>query len=344
MVATPGGADDARYDFELPDDLIARHPAARREDSRLLGVDPVGGRVRDLGRFSVLPEQLHRGDLLVLNNTRVFPARLRARRATGGAVEIVLLSASGQDVPALVRPLTKLRTGETLTVGETTVVLGERLGDGTVLVHFPGADARAVTEAWGEPPIPPYLKRRAEPEDRERYQTVFARERGSVAAPTASLHFTPEIFTGLEERGVKRVELTLHVGYGTFMPVHPGQEKLHAEQYQIPAGLPDEVAAVRAAGGRIVAAGTTVVRALETWAATGRLAGATEIFIRPGHEFRAVDALLTNFHLPGSSLLMLVHAFAGDIVFEAYRHAIRHDYRFFSYGDAMLVGARGSAR
>lgn len=331
---------DPRYQFELPAELIARHPAPERDASRLMVVDPARVLVRDAGTFRGLLGELEAGDLLVLNETRVFPARLRGRRATGGAVEIVLLEPSGSEVAALVRPLTRLREGEVIQVGESALVLGARRPDGTVLVRFDGEDASTVADRWGEPPIPPYLKRRAEPEDRERYQAVFARERGSAAAPTASLHFTPELLSALEAKGVRRALLTLHLGYGTFAPVDPGQDRLHAEPYSIPRALPEQMEAARGRGGRVVAVGTTVVRALESWARTGRLVGETDIFLKPGHEFRAVDALVTNFHLPSSSLLMLVHAFAGDLIFDAYRHAIRERFRFFSYGDAMFIASR----
>lgn len=343
----PRGAVDVTtpYDFALPPELVARYPADRRDDSRLLVVDPASAEIRDGGRFRRFGECLEAGDLLVLNDTRVFPARLRARRRSGGAVEIVLLGAKGSEVPALVKPLTRLKAGERLVVAEgIECVLGERLGDGTVMLGFGERDAGEVAEAHGEPPIPPYLGRRAEPIDRERYQAVFARENGSAAAPTASLHFTPALLEAIRRRGIATSTLTLHVGYGTFAPVRPGQEELHAETYRIPETLEAEMTRARAAGRRVVAVGTTVARALESWAATGTREGETRIFLKPGHRFRAFDALLTNFHLPGSSLLVLVHAFAGDLIFEAYRRAVAERYRFFSYGDAMFIasGAPGA--
>lgn len=336
------------YEFALPADRIARYPRAERDASLLMGVFPSSGEIKDLGTFSALEDQLHAGDLLVLNDTRVFPARLWARRASGGVVEIVVLALAGHEIPALIRPLTRLRDGEELLIGDVTggdgapgsgarIILAGRQPDGTAMLRFPDANVADVAARWGEPPIPPYLKRRAESVDRERYQTVFAREPGAVAAPTAALHITPAFLERVKARGIRVATLTLHVGYGTFAPVTPDQTRLHAETYHIMPDLPALMYETRSSGGRVVAVGTTVVRTLETWAMTGELSGSTDIFLKPGHRFRAVDSLVTNFHLPGSSLLMLVHAFAGDLIFTAYAHALAGAYRFFSYGDAMFI-------
>jgi S-adenosylmethionine:tRNA ribosyltransferase-isomerase len=341
---------DPRFDYELPEDRIARLPAARRDESRLMGVDPASGLVTDLGLFRSIADRLGPGDLLVLNDTRVFPARLRGRRRTGGAVEILLLEAAGARVRALVRPLTKIHLGEPIFFGPrhprdeapTEARLIEKTPEGPAVLDFSPLDAGAVAARFGEMPIPPYLKRAAEPIDAERYQTVYADRGASSAAPTAGLHFTPELLDLLRRRGVEVRSIRLDVGYATFAPVLPDQERLHFERYFIT----DEVRALldrRLAGSldrRIVAVGTTAVRALESYARTGCAEGETDLYIRPGHEFRIVDALITNFHLPGSSLLRLVHAFAGEIIFEAYGRAIEWGFRFYSYGDAMFVSGR----
>lgn len=330
------------YDFELPDELIARFPAAQRDASRLLEVDPGADRIVDHESFRVLPERLAGGDLLVLNETRVFKARLRGRRASGGRVEVLLLGTTGPRVAALVRPLTRLKIGTEIIFRSASARLVEKLADGTALLDFGAADPAAVAEAEGETPLPPYLKRAAVAADAERYQTVYAKSGASVAAPTAGLHFTAELLERVAARGVAVARLRLDVGYGTFAPVEPGQEKLHFEEYRIPAETIAAIERTRAAGGRVVAVGTTVVRTLEAYALSGRTEDRTDLYIQPGHAYRLVDALITNFHLPGSSLLQLVHAFAGEIVFRAYAHAVRERYRFYSYGDAMFIAGRGA--
>ena len=276
----------------------------------------------------------------MLNETRVMKARLRGRRASGGAVEALLLSC-GNPVRALVRPLSRIKDGEAIDFGGFPGRLVARHTDGTVGLDFGAVSMTEVMERAGETPIPPYLKRPAEPADDDRYQTVYAATLPeSSAAPTAGLHFTAEVFAALAARGVATARIDLAVGYGTFAPVAEGATELHAEPYRIP---PETIAAIesaRAAGGRVVAVGTTVVRALESWKASDRAEGETRIFIRPGWSWRAVDALVTNFHLPGSSLLMLVHAFGGDLVLEAYRKALDLGFRFYSYGDAMFIENR----
>jgi S-adenosylmethionine:tRNA ribosyltransferase-isomerase len=331
------------FHYDLPEELIARHPAARRTDSRLLCLDGRTGAVRDLA-FTDLPGLLRSGDLLVLNDTRVVPARLYGRKDTGGRVEILLERVTGDG-----RALVQLRSSKPpapgsrilLPGGGQAAVLGRE--DGFWLLDF-GGDPAPVFEQHGEMPLPPYLHRAAEASDRERYQTVYARAPGAVAAPTAGLHFDEALLAACARAGVATAHVTLHVGAGTFQPVRVDdvrEHRMHAERVEVPAATCAAVAACRRRGGRVVAVGTTAVRALESAAAGGALApcaGETRLFITPGYRFRVVDALLTNFHLPESTLLMLVSAFAGRArVLAAYRHAVERRYRFFSYGDAMFV-------
>jgi S-adenosylmethionine:tRNA ribosyltransferase-isomerase len=331
------------FHYELPDELIARHPVARRSDSRLLHLDGRDGAIADL-QFTDLPRLLRRGDLLVFNDTRVIPARLRGHKATGGKVELLLERVIGGG-----RALVQLRSSKPppagsrigLPGGASAAVLGRE--DDFWLLDF-GADPAAVFEAHGEMPLPPYLKREAQDSDRDRYQTVYARVPGAVAAPTAGLHFDIATLDACRAAGVEQARVTLHVGAGTFQPVRVDdlrEHRMHAELVEVPAATCDAVIACRARGGRVVAVGTTSVRALESAAADGALhpyAGDTRLFITPGYRFRVVDAMITNFHLPESTLLMLVSAFAGrGHVLGAYRHAVAARYRFFSYGDAMFV-------
>lgn len=351
-----------RFDYELPPEAIAQEPPARRGESRLLVVDRGAGRWRD-ARFPDLVEILAPGDLLVVNETRVFPARLFARRPTGGKVEFLLTrpldgpdpdTATGREWEALARPGRKALRADALELldrrgrrsGARVVVEGKTdAGGRRVRLEVPG-DPWAWIEAHGHVPLPPYIDRADTPTDRERYQTVYARRRGAVAAPTAGLHFTPGVLDALAARGVDRVALTLHVGPGTFRPVTAERAEEHAmepERYRIPAATAAALARARAGGGRIVAVGTTTVRALESaagvWGDEPReVDGWADAYIRPGHAFRWVDALVTNFHLPRSTLLLLVSAFAGtDLVLAAYRHAVEAGYRFYSYGDAMAI-------
>jgi S-adenosylmethionine:tRNA ribosyltransferase-isomerase len=330
------------FDYALPPELIAQAPLPQRSASRLLVLDGAVGSWRD-DTVSALPGLLRPGDLLVFNDTRVVPARCSARRASGGRVEIFLERA----LPEL-RALVHLRASNVLRRGELVATAG-----GPVRLEEPRDDLWEVTlpepalaffERHGAVPLPPYITRPPEPADRERYQSLLARTPGAVAAPTASLHFDAMLLAALAGRGVAHALLTLHVGAGTFQPVRSenlDEHVMHAEWYAVDATLVAAVAAARAAGGRVIAVGTTVARALESAAAGGQLApvsGETALFIRPGFRFRVVDALLTNFHLPGSTLLMLVAAFAGrEAVMSAYVHAVRQRYRFFSYGDAMLI-------
>ncbi|CAN5796321.1 tRNA preQ1(34) S-adenosylmethionine ribosyltransferase-isomerase QueA [soil metagenome] len=351
------------FDYELPSDRIAQRPADRRDASRLLVLDRPAGSWSD-SRFDEIGDFLRPGDLLVVNETEVFPARLRARRASGAEVEILLVrprdgvdpeSAEGREWDAMAGPGRKARPGDALElldragarVPGATVEILDRLpaGGRTVRLHVP-CDPWTWIAAHGHVPLPPYISRPDEPFDRERDQTGYARHRGAVAAPTAGLHFTPELLDRLSRKGVRRAAVTLHVGPGTFRPVTAERAEDHiveAEWYRIGQEAAVALADARERGGRVVAVGTTVVRALESaargWDGDPAISrGWTDLFVRPGHEFRWVDALLTNFHLPRSSLLLLVSAFAGrDLVLEAYGHAVRSGYRFYSYGDAMLV-------
>jgi S-adenosylmethionine:tRNA ribosyltransferase-isomerase len=342
------GSRTADYDFHLPPEQIAQQPAARRDASRLLVVDRAdGNRHRS---FADLPEYLSPGDVLVLNETRVFPARLVGRKPSGAAAEVFLLHPEqGEEYvwTALVRPGAKLKPGRTVEIGpDLTVDILETTPGGERVVRLNTAlPLGEALERYGEIPLPPYVERAATDEDRERYQTVYARERGSVAAPTAGLHFTPELLASLEAKGVHIARLVLHVGVGTFRPVEaddPAEHRMHSEWYSVAAEAAETINRVRAAGGSVWAVGTTVVRTLESAATDdGMLVagqGWTDIFIRPPYRFRLVDHLVTNFHLPRSTLLMLVSALAGyERTMESYREAVAEGYRFFSYGDAMLI-------
>ena len=346
---TQPGSRTSDYDFDLPPELVAQAPAARRDASRLLVVDRATGR-RSHESFADLLRHVPAGDALVLNETRVFPARLLGARASGAEAEVFLLHPEGGDEKtwrALVRPGAKLKPGRSVRIadGFTVRILastptGERIV--RLDTELPVDDA---LQLHGQMPLPPYVDRAAGPDDRERYQTVFARERGSVAAPTAGLHFTPELLGALEAKGVRVVRLVLHVGVGTFRPVEaedPAEHEMHSEWYSVPPEAAAALAEVRAAGGSIWAVGTTVARTLESVAtedgAVPAGSGWTNIFIRPPYRFRAVDHLVTNFHLPRSTLLMLVSAFCGyELAMETYREAVQERYRFFSYGDAMLL-------
>ncbi len=338
------------FDYELPPGRIARYPAAHRADSRLLVLTRSTGRIEHM-RFHDLPELMSAGDLLVVNDTRVFPARLLGRKPTGAAGEVLLLRpADGGDErvwEALVRPGRKLKPGRLLRVApELSVRVLSACPDGRRSVRLESdMEVSDVVRRFGRVPLPPYIERPDEPLDRERYQTVYARHEGSVAAPAAGLHFTRPLLDEVTARGVVRTALTLHVGTATFRPVDvddPAQHGMDAEHYVVPDAAAREYRRCRERGGRVWAVGTTVVRTLESVAVgRGRIragAGATDLFIRPPFDFRAVDCLVTNFHLPRSTLLMLVAAFADiDTVRAAYTEAINGDYRFYSYGDAMAL-------
>lgn len=334
----------ADFCYPLPAELIARRPLPQRGASRLLALDGATGAIVDL-RFADLGSLLRPGDLLVLNDTRVLPARLRGRKASGGACEILLerILDDERRVLAQARASKGLKPGARIELpGGATAVAIARRGD-LFELEFDRA-ALPYFEEHGNVPLPPYVGRDAEPEDRERYQTVYAEKPGAVAAPTAGLHFEREALATLAHAGIAIEQLTLHVGAGTFTPLRAEDvdaHRMHSERIRLPSACVAAVAAARSRGGRVIAVGTTVVRALEAAAADGALRpfeGETDIFIRPGHRFRVIDALLTNFHLPESTLLVLVAAFAGrERVLAAYHHAVAARYRFFSYGDAMFV-------
>lgn len=339
--------DTDALNYDLPEALIAQYPAEPRDASRLMVVDRASGSIR-LDVFAGLAGHLQGGDLLVLNDTRVIRARVRARKATGGEVELFLLTETdpGEWI-ALARPSARLRPGMSLQcAGGMEVLLAARAADGKWRVVFSRADVLEWLELQGEIPLPPYIRRaHSEPLDAGRYQTVYAARPGAVAAPTAGLHFTDRVFERLDERGVERVFLTLHVGYGTFRPIKVARLEEHRvdpEAYEVSAAAAERLNVARGAGRRIVAVGTTACRTLETICDgqgvfhPGR--GRTDLYIYPPYAFRGVDALLTNFHLPRSSLLALVCAFGGyDLIMEAYRRAVREGFRFYSYGDAMLI-------
>ena len=354
------------FDFDLPEELIAQLPSTERGASRMLTLDRANGEMQDR-TFADFPSLLNPGDLLILNDSRVIPARLyatrtasRGKQPASGLVEVLLISpdAAG-NWQALVRPGRKVQVGDQLdfrapdgATALTAKVLGRgEFGERTLhfspTQDFSASDFFEILDQIGHMPLPPYIKRDDALPDRERYQTVFAANRGSVAAPTAGLHFTPEVLAAIAKRGVEIQRVTLHVGLGTFAPLRVerlDQIHLHTERYTLPAATADALNRSRCEGRRIIAAGTTTVRTLEHCAEQckgsplGPHSGETSIFISPGFQFRLVTGLLTNFHLPQSSLLMLVSAFAGrEAVLSAYRHAVEERYRFFSYGDCMFL-------
>ncbi len=335
------------FRFDLPVELIAQRPLPLRAASRLLSLDGPSGLLRDLV-FTDLPELLRPGDLLVFNDTRVMRARLYGRKETGGRVEILI-----ERLPAPAQALAHLRASKPPRTGgrillEGGEVLEVRGRDGELFrLHAPDADFQTLMSRYGHMPLPPYIQRPDDESDLARYQTVYARREGAVAAPTAGLHFDTETLQQLTDRGIGSAHVTLHVGAGTFQPVRTERlddHPMHAEWLEVDQATCERVRAARSAGGRVIAVGTTSVRSLETAAADGDLKpyrGDTRLFIRPGYRFRAIDALVTNFHLPESTLLMLVCAFAGyEPVMAAYRHAVAQRYRFFSYGDAMFLTRR----
>ncbi|MET0310463.1 MAG: tRNA preQ1(34) S-adenosylmethionine ribosyltransferase-isomerase QueA [Burkholderiaceae bacterium] len=330
------------FDFALPPELVAQHPSEIRSGSRLL--DGTGPRPVDRV-FHDLPGLLSPGDLLVFNDTRVVKARLHGEKPTGGKAELLVERVlQGNEVVAHLKTGKKPAPGTTLAMkgGFTATLLGRWPDEDGALFRFRfSGEPHGLMAQHGEVPLPPYITHTGSAEDEARYQTVFASKPGAAAAPTASLHFDEGVLAALEARGVERANVTLHVGAGTFQPVKTddlSQHRMHTEWYEVPESTQRAIERARARGGRIVAAGTTTVRTLESWAQTGIASGDTAIFITPGFGFRVVDRLITNFHLPKSTLMMLVSAFAGyEPVMALYRHAIAGRYRFFSYGDAMLL-------
>jgi S-adenosylmethionine:tRNA ribosyltransferase-isomerase len=338
------------FDFNLPPELIAQEALKERSASRLLEVDHSRSPARLVDRrFAELPECLAPGDLLVFNDTKVLKARFFGQKASGGKIEVLIERLLGERTAlAQIRASKSPACGTTLRLSDAfEVAVGERV-DSFYTLHFPEACLDLI-ERYGRLPLPPYIEHDPDATDEARYQTVFARQPGAVAAPTAGLHFDDALLAHLDARGIERATLTLHVGAGTFQPVRVEnitEHHMHSEWYQLPQSLVDKISATRARGGRVVAVGTTSLRALEAAARDAEAAGRpleamsaeTDIFITPGYRFRVVDRLVTNFHLPKSTLLMLVSAFAGiETIRAAYRHAIEARYRFFSYGDAMLL-------
>jgi S-adenosylmethionine:tRNA ribosyltransferase-isomerase len=335
----------ADFDFDLPAELIAQFPAAERGASRLLHVDASGG-LHDR-QFRDLPALLRADDLLVMNDTRVIKARLFGRKATGGKVELLVERVSGEfEALAFIRASHAPQPGSRIHLADDVTVDVLARTDDLTLLRFP-QPVLDVLDRFGRLPLPPYIEHAPTAADEARYQTVYANEPGAVAAPTAGLHFDEAMLATLQAQGVRSARVTLHVGAGTFQPVrvdHIADHRMHSERYTLPPATVDAIAETRERGGRVVAVGTTSLRALESAARHGTLhAGSdeTDLFITPGYAFRVVDALITNFHLPKSTLLMLVSAFAGvDAIRAAYAHAIAARYRFFSYGDAMFLERR----
>lgn len=337
------------FDFDLPPELVAQHPAAERSASRLLDgtAAPPVDRI-----FRELPSLLRAGDLLVFNDTKVVKARLFGEKPTGGKLELLVERVlQDNEVVAHMKVSKKPQLGTILSMagGFSATLLGRWPQEDGALFRFrfdsaTGEDPYALMTRCGHVPLPPYITHTDSADDESRYQTVFARVPGAVAAPTAALHFDASSLAQLEARGVRRASVTLHVGAGTFQPVKTeniAEHTMHAERYEVPAATQEAIAETRERGGRIIAVGTTTVRTLESWAKSGEAAGDTRIFITPGFVFAHVDLLLTNFHLPKSTLMMLVSAFAGyEHVMALYAHAIRERYRFFSYGDAMLLARK----
>jgi S-adenosylmethionine:tRNA ribosyltransferase-isomerase len=343
------------FDYPLPPELIAQTPVSRRDHSRLLALNR-GEKTISHRHFYDLPEYLKEGDVLVVNNSRVIPARLRARNpATGGRFEVLLLEeVATNDWWAMMKPGKRARQGTTLEVldraqnsSEFTAIVRDLNDEGHRRLLFSGpTDILSALEELGETPLPPYIARTEQKlADREQYQTIYAQAPGSVAAPTAGLHFTPELLANVRKKGVKVCFVTLHVGLGTFSPIKTedlGEHRMHYESYEIPVETAEAVSSAKRSGGRVIAVGTTTMRVLESGSAAGR--GRTNLFIRPPYRFKVVDALVTNFHLPRSTLLVLVSAFAApgteegrELILRAYNEAIAERYRFFSYGDAMLI-------
>jgi S-adenosylmethionine:tRNA ribosyltransferase-isomerase len=341
--------DKHDFDYDLPAASIAQQPLAERSASRLLTLDRHSAELRD-GRITELVDRLAPGDLLVFNDTRVLAARLFGHKASGGAVEVMLERIlDSQRISAKIRANKPPRADSAIHIGDTTLSVEAREGELYTLVHNAGPGIAAMLDSHGHVPLPPYIRREDTAHDRSRYQTVWARHDGAVAAPTAGLHFDQPLLDALAERGVEFGYATLHVGSGTYQRLREGaieNQRLHAERVHVDTRLCEQVEATQARGGRVIAVGTTVVRSLESAARQagreGQLApfeGETALFLKPGDDFHVIDAMITNFHEPQSSLLMLVSAFAGrEAVFAAYEHAKRAGYRFLSYGDAMFIG------
>ena len=330
------------FDYNLPKELIAKYPVEPRDACRLMVLDRKTQKIEHR-IFRDIIDYLQEGDLLVLNDTKVIPARLQGKKETGAKIEVFLLRPITENRwEVLIKNIKRLKPGQKVIFGEDfSAKLIEKYEEGKALVEFEGEDINALIKKYGHIPLPPYIEREDEEKDKDYYQTVFARKEGAVASPTAGLHFTKELLDKLEKKGVKKTFVTLHVGLGTFRPIQTEditKHKMHEEYYYIPEETLKLILETKEKGKSVVAVGTTVVRTLETYAQTGKTEGFSDIFIYPPYQFKMVDRLITNFHLPKSTLLLLVSAFAGkDFIFRAYKEAVRKKYRFFSYGDAMLI-------
>ncbi len=330
------------FDYNLPKELIAKYPVEPRDACRLMVLDRKTQKIEHR-IFRDIIDYLQEGDLLVLNDTKVIPARLQGKKETGAKIEIFLLRPITENRwEVLIKNIKRLKPGQKVIFGEDfSAKLVEKFEEGKALVEFEGKDINALIKKYGHIPLPPYIEREDEEKDKDYYQTVFARKEGAVASPTAGLHFTKELLDKLEKKGVKKAFVTLHVGLGTFRPIQTEditKHKMHEEYYYIPEETLKLILETKEKGKSVVAVGTTVVRTLETYAQTGKTEGFSDIFIYPPYQFKMVDRLITNFHLPKSTLLLLVSAFAGkDFIFRAYKEAVRKKYRFFSYGDAMFI-------
>ncbi|WP_029520589.1 tRNA preQ1(34) S-adenosylmethionine ribosyltransferase-isomerase QueA [Persephonella sp. IF05-L8] len=332
----------SEFDYHLPQELIAKYPVEPRDSCRLMVLDRRNQKIEHR-IFRDIVDYLKEGDLLVLNDTKVIPARLIGRKATGAKIEVLLLRPyTDNEWEVLIKNIKRLKPGQEVIFGEDfKAVLLEKYQEGKARVKLIGNNIKGLINKYGHIPLPPYIEREDEEKDKEAYQTVFARKEGAVASPTAGLHFTEELLKKLEEKGIKKAFCTLHVGLGTFRPIQTEditKHKMHEEYYQIPEETLQAIRETKERGKKVIAVGTTVVRTLETYAQTGKKEGFSDIFIYPPYQFKMVDALITNFHLPKSTLILLVSAFAGkDFIFKAYNEAIKQKYRFFSYGDAMLI-------
>ena len=337
------------FEYELPEELIAQEPLTTRENSKMLVVNRVEKSWQDKHFYNFI-EFLKKDDVIVLNNTKVFPARLLGTSETGGKIELFLVREIEKQVwETLARPARRLKPGKKVSFGENlTATVLEKTDDGHCIVELEvNGDFESILDEVGQTPLPPYIKRQAGTldQDRERYQTVFAKQRGAIAAPTAGLHFTPKVIEKIKDLGVKIIEITLHVGYGTFEPVRViqiSEHKVMAEQYEISETAAQILKQAKANFQRIIAVGTTTTRALESAVSDdGKIISGNrlaDLTITPGYKFRVIDGILTNFHLPQSSLLVLVSTFAGhELIMKAYRHAVASSYRFYSYGDCMLI-------
>ena len=345
------------FDYYLPDELIAQHPPRERTASRLLHLDGASGAIED-HTFRDITSLLRPNDLLIFNNTKVIKARLHGHKETGGSAEVLIErvlnnnSAESSTALAHIRASKSPKPGSKIIFAHNIVATMVRRVDDLFELHFAGGErVYDVLEKIGEVPLPPYITHQADVLDESRYQTVYAKHDGSVAAPTAGLHFDENLLDQIHARGVQSAYVTLHVGAGTFQPVRDddiSKHVMHSERYHVPSETVEAVAQAKASGGRVIAVGTTSMRTLEAAASSGVLCAQqaeTRIFIKPGYEFKTVDRLVTNFHLPKSTLMMLVAAFAGrENMVNAYRHAVAHRYRFFSYGDAMLIEKNGAVR